>query len=231
MKKNIAMRVAAFLFILTMVSTCAFATTFAKYTTDGSATDEARVAKWGVEVTVTGNDAFKTDYEKDDNNYSGTYSVSAVSTSRDNLLAPGTNGNLLSVSIEGTPEVATEVKVEFTFELGDNWVAGGYYCPLVINVDGTDINGNDFDSANEFEAAVIAAVLAECKNGNAAESAGVYTYDVNETIDAGVVVTWAWAYEGAVGSEQTDEKDTILGSAAAVPTIEFDIKVTVTQID
>ena len=227
MKKNIAMRVAAFLFILTMISTCAFATTFAKYVTSGTATDEARVAKWGVTVSVTGDDAFKTDYAKDDVNYSGTYSVSAVSTSRDNLLAPGTNGNLLSVSIEGTPEVATEVKVEFTFDLGENWVADGYYCPLVITVGTTDIiKGNDFASVDEFEAAVIAAVLAKCKNDDAAGSAGVYTYDVNDTIDAGVNVTWAWAFEG-----NDDAKDTILGSATAVPTITFGITVTVTQID
>ena len=55
MKKNIAMRVAAFLFILTMISTCAFATTFAKYTTKGEATDSARVAKWGVTISAAGN--------------------------------------------------------------------------------------------------------------------------------------------------------------------------------
>ena len=54
MKKNIAMRVAAFLFILTMISTCAFATTFAKYITSENSTDTARVAKWGVTVEVTG---------------------------------------------------------------------------------------------------------------------------------------------------------------------------------
>ena len=56
MKKNIAMRIAAFLFVLTMISTCAFATTFAKYTTNGSSSDEARVAKWGVTVAATNAD-------------------------------------------------------------------------------------------------------------------------------------------------------------------------------
>ena len=54
MKKNIAMRVAAFLFILTMISTCAFATTFAKYVSHGESHDTARVAKWGVKIDVTG---------------------------------------------------------------------------------------------------------------------------------------------------------------------------------
>lgn len=230
MKKNIAMRVAAFLFILTMISTCAFATTFAKYTTGDTATDEARVAKWGVTVVVTGDDAFNTDYATHDTTkYTGANSVSATGTgsSRENLVAPGTNGDLLSVTIEGTPEVATEVKVEFTFDLGDNWVANGYYCPLEIKVNNVSYKGTNYGSADEFEQAVINAVLAAGKNTNGTETAtGVYTYDTNKTIDAGITVTWAWAFEG-----NDDAKDTILGSAAAVPTIEFDIKVTVTQID
>ena len=49
MKNNIAMRMAAILFIITMISTCAFSSTFAKYVTTGSSSDSARVAKWAFE--------------------------------------------------------------------------------------------------------------------------------------------------------------------------------------
>ena len=51
MKKNIAMRVAAILFILTMISTCAFSTTFAKYVT----TDE----DGRMSITKAGQEAIK----------------------------------------------------------------------------------------------------------------------------------------------------------------------------
>ena len=43
------MRMAAILFIITMISTCAFSSTFAKYVTTGSSSDSARVAKWAFE--------------------------------------------------------------------------------------------------------------------------------------------------------------------------------------
>ena len=39
MKNNIAMRMAAILFIITIISTCEFSSTFAKYVTTGSSSD------------------------------------------------------------------------------------------------------------------------------------------------------------------------------------------------
>jgi hypothetical protein len=106
MKKNIAMRVAAFLFILTMISTCAFATTFAKYTTSGTANDEARVAKWGVVLNVQGNGtAFSTAYDAGE-------ASTVESSNQQKVVAPGTEGSLFAFSIEGQPEVDAQVKIE-----------------------------------------------------------------------------------------------------------------------
>ncbi len=55
MKKNKMLRMASALLVLTLLTTCIIGGTFAKYTTSGTATDTARVAKWGVKVECTGN--------------------------------------------------------------------------------------------------------------------------------------------------------------------------------
>lgn len=57
MKKNKTMRAASALLVAALLSTSIISGTFAKYTTGASAQDSARVAKWGVVVTATGDDA------------------------------------------------------------------------------------------------------------------------------------------------------------------------------
>ena len=47
------MRVASALLVAVLLSTCAISGTFAKYVTEGSGSDTARVAKFGVTVTAT----------------------------------------------------------------------------------------------------------------------------------------------------------------------------------
>ena len=112
MKKNIAMRVAAFIFILTMITTCAFATTFAKYITADEATDSARVAKWGVTVVVQNDGgSFQTKDASDTTGVTGDTVISAVAEgeNKENLVAPGTSGHLVTITVAGTPEVSTKV--------------------------------------------------------------------------------------------------------------------------
>ena len=57
--KNYLMRIASILFIVTLISTCCVSGTFAKYVTSASASDTARVAKWGVSISGV-SDGFKT---------------------------------------------------------------------------------------------------------------------------------------------------------------------------
>ena len=53
MKKNSKLMRASFvLLVLTLITSCFVGGTFAKYVSEGEGTDSARVAKWGVEVTV-----------------------------------------------------------------------------------------------------------------------------------------------------------------------------------
>ena len=212
MKKNIAMRVAAFLFILTMISTCAFATTFAKYTTAESKTETARVAKWGVEVKLTTEDLFKKGYAADNTLAEDDSSV-VLSSTTDKVVAPGTGGNI-TLSIKGTPEVDASVVYNANLTLS-GWDVNGAYCPLVIKVNGAEFKiGASYSDTDAIEEAVVAAILALNT-----------TVDANESVDNSITVTWEWAFDG------DDDNDTILGDAAAAPTITFTIGCTVTQLE
>lgn len=54
MKKNRMLRMASALLILTLLTTSVIGGTFAKYVSEGSVSDTARVAKWGVEIKTSG---------------------------------------------------------------------------------------------------------------------------------------------------------------------------------
>ena len=227
MKKNRMMRVASALMVAVLLSTCAISGTFAKYITEKESTDTARVAKFGVDLAVTVDGAFATEYDADTTatdklGVAIAKTVVASSTDSDNLVAPGTNGDLMaSATIQGTPEVAVNVKQEATLVL-TNWaVEGTYYCPLVITVDGAEFYGMNYTSAAEFIAAVEAALDSDVN------------YEPNTDLTDSHSVTWEGAFEGTDG-KQTDVKDTALGDYAAKTgdiTISFTYKVTVTQIN
>ena len=108
MEKNRMMRLASALLILTLLTTCMISGTFAKYTTQATGEDTARVAKWGVTVRAH-TDLFAISYTNTNDN-SGTVTVKSEGT--DKLVAPGTTGTGLGVTSEGTPEVSYEMKIK-----------------------------------------------------------------------------------------------------------------------
>lgn len=230
MKKNIAMRVAAILFILTMISTCAFSTTFAKYVTSDSASDSARVAKWGVVVDVTGDDAFG---EKYDNQISSTGTKVVSATSGQNVLAPGTNGTLATLDITGSPEVMVNIDVIVDLEITNWTVESAEYCPLVfvVTTDGTpvtfkiDLSDDTIDTIDELETKIEDAYKAVIKSNVPA----------NSDLKKSVYTTWSWGYEPVAGTVQSDAKDTVLGNwqlnGKPEPKISMSLTVTVTQVD
>ena len=219
MKKNKMMRIAAFLLVAVILTTCAISGTFAKYVTSGNGSDTARVAKWGVNVTGTA-ETFAQTYEKNDNGF--TLATNTVVSTQD-VVAPGTSGNMAAFTITGTPEVAVRVKFTGTLELGDKWVdaSGNYYCPIEITVGSDTFNGTTYASADEFEAAVNAKIATYSKDYVAGT-------DLSTIGGNAPVITWKWAFEG------NDVNDTYLGDQAAAgnaATISLDVTATVTQID
>lgn len=216
MKKNVMMRLSALLLVAVLLTTCVISGTFAKYVKSDTETDTARVAKWGVTVDVAGDevavkDTFDGNAEAD------------IKSNTGELLAPGTAGQLLEVTISGTPEVAVEVTYEATVTLTGWEASGAYYFPVEVFIDGTAVTIVDKDSDLDVDADDAEACIKE------AIEACTQTYDAGAPLTAEkIVITWEWAFST---SGANDLKDTALGDAATAPSISIELTVTVTQID
>ena len=232
-RKNHTLKLAGILLALVLVTSCFVGGTFAKYVTSGTGKDTARVAKFGVTVTANGS-TFAEQYATDDETVRAIAS-SVVSSERKKVVAPGTKGDMVSMTLSGSAEVAVKVTYKATVNLGDKWVADGvYYCPLVITVNNKNINGLDYTTAADFAAAVEAEIDGYTKNYVAntdfsGDQAANYEKD-------SLKVSWRWNFEATqfAKGDQTDEKDTILGNAAAngnAAEISLQVVTTVTQID
>lgn len=229
MKKNVMMRIASVLLIAVLVTTCGISGTYAKYVSTAAGSDTARVAKWGVTATVTG-EAFATSYgikEAADDVNNKAIAVSVVSSTTDKVVAPGTEGTFTGVALTGTPEVAVNVTNDATITL-DGWeVDGSFYCPITITIENTAYCGLDYTSADKFIKDLEGAI--EAANGNYAANT-----NLSEVAGLNGNYTWAWAFEGDANSEQTNAKDTELGNLAAdgtANTITISVVTTVTQVD
>ena len=218
MKKNNMMRIASVLLVAVLLSTCVISGTFAKYVTSDTATDSARVAKFGVEIvakTEADNNMFVKTYNDND----GTYNGLSVEATVD-VVAPGTSGTLTAFEVTGTPEVAVRVTYAPTLTLEGWTVAEAEYCPIAITVGNETfkVGVGDITTIAELKAAVEAAITAKTMD-----------YEPNtdlSTINDDLTVSWAWDFTG-----NNDVKDTVLGDADTAATIDLDVVVTITQID
>ena len=242
MKKNAMLKIAAILMVAVLLTTCAISSTFAKYVTSDTSTDSARVAKFGVTVTTNIADLFKSNYDgadpADGDDVVGIASVDGSNITYADVVAPGTAGGIdLASVITGKPEVAVEVATTAVVELGDNWVyndgqegsVDSYYCPLYVTVNTEELYGNDYASAGEFEAAIVAEIV---KANNAKFAPNT---DLGEGKKLDVAISWKWAIEAVSGdTKQTNEKDTYLGDQAAkdfAGAISITLTQSVTQLD
>ena len=233
MKKNSMMRIAALLLALTLMTSCFVGGTFAKYTTAGNkALETARVAHWGVTIDVSGDDAFAKNYKDAATDVAA--EITVASSTVDKVVAPGTNGTLFTMNVEGSPEVDTQITITADLELV-GWVdAGGdFYCPIVFNINGTSYAWLDsYASLDEFEAVVENAITAQ---------AGTYQANADLSTVLDDTITWSWAFRtGDDDAEKAanDIKDTYLGDCAAgiitgktASTISLTMSITIEQVD
>lgn len=237
MNRNRLMKASAFLLVSTMATSCFVGSTFAKYVSENQGEDSARVAKWGVEVEVTG-DGFKTEYGKDDHE-SNVEGNTVISSTEEKVVAPGTKGTFGGVTITGTPEVAVKIDTTATVDLSGWNVAndGEFYCPLKFTIGDKTINGLDYSKdvaggESSFEYAIKDAIQ------KATTQQLKPNTDLSE-VGKGITYSWEWPFEGSTGkvANQDDELDTILGDNAADgdtgndPKIDITVKTTVTQIN
>lgn len=257
MKKNKAMRAAGALFVATMLTTSMVSGTYAKYITEGRAADQARVAKFGVQIKA-GGDIFKDEYSTDDTTYGGSLTVQSSGDMNGitKVVAPGTEGDGFKFAITGVPEVAVRVDIDVTQAKDIQLPAGSWsdmttddnefftlsyaYNPVVWTLNKgktavvdkksiSEINQYFVDNAKDFEFG---------PGQNLEDALNEYT------------LTWSWAFGGdqeinghTFDAKIVDQADTVLGDLAAnegmvaqkesgySTEIDAKIKITVTQID
>ena len=205
--------------LVAVLSLTFVSSTFAKYTTSGTAEDTARVAKWGVTISLT-HDA---DSKVVQDTLGGDEAHISVSQT-EKLLAPGTTGKLVAAQITGTPEVAVKVDVEFTLTLTGWNITGGEYMPLVFTVVYPTETKTYKIGTGSGEYADIDALVAQMTT-DIEENANEYPADTNLNEKFDFDLSWSWVFEGE------NAKDTELGNLSTAPTLSVSYTVKVEQID
>ncbi len=139
------MRVFSLLLALTLISTCAISGTFAKYVTKAEGEDQARVAKWGVLLTMEGDNMFAPEYEADDTTFESQDGTKlSVRVDPDytgeisDLVAPGTTNDGFKATIVGKPEVAVRYTLHIDADWTDVVLPAGDYTDFTQLVDADD---------------------------------------------------------------------------------------------
>ena len=250
MKKNHTMRAASLLLVLTLITSCFVGGTFAKYTTQMVGSDTARVAKFGVVLTATG-DMFAPEYAgndavsvKSDDNGDGTF---------DDVIAPGTSGNAVIFTIAGAPEVDVKVTAKLDHTIAT--LPAGTYTDYTKVVEKTGTNTSyEFDTFT-LTADYTPVLWTLTKNDGSTTTTVVDAktldeveayitglngeYDVEadtfDAINGTYTLSWEWPFEGV-----NDAADTYMGQIAAgvetAPTgyeanESFDFEMVVEQLD
>ena len=252
MKKNRFIKIAAVVFTLCLITTCGISSTLAKYTTGGTVTDSARVAKFGVHLTMEGDTAFSNEYATDDTTYSGTLSVKSQDDAK--VVAPGTSGSS-RFAITGRPEVAVEVTIELYINdyvrlAKNDHLIEAYFDPT------TDLVADDtFTLTQEYNPVIFTLRQVKDENGDvdvflfsgtlqevqawlvAFNASADNEYSKNAVLDSEFELSWAWNFAG------NDKADTYLGNLIAgenpqtLPAqyyslnVNYMLEITVTQID
>lgn len=233
-KKNWTMRAAMILLALVLITSCFVSGTFAKYVTAGKGSDSARVAKFGVEVTANGT-MFAKEYATDDTDPDTVAAIakSVISSDDRKVVAPGTKGNMISMALSGSPEVAVRVTYNATGKVQlTNWTQedGTFYCPLNFKIGKVTIEGATYNSAALLQQAIETEIMLYSKEY-------APKTDLSAAGNDSLAISWEWPFEtGANAGEKAANniKDTYLGKRAAdgnAAEVSIEVSTTVTQID
>lgn len=124
--KNKTLKIACGLLVMVLLTTCVIGTTLARYTTSDTASDTARVAKWGLEVSTSGTlfgNSYKEEIVAVDD---ATLTVQSLNKA-DTVVAPGTkNETGFQIRLKGQPEVDYQISAVASQQEDIYLVAGNY---------------------------------------------------------------------------------------------------------
>lgn len=228
--------------------------TICKYIVTNSSKNSARVAKFGITITASGeeNNVFLKEYLKEGTG--GEYSIHIKSTSDDKIIAPGMIFGTSNIQIKGKAEVAVNVKVNCNMKIDG-------LEDMIINYAGkediklTDIFPIDFyvtyNGTKEERPKSIKNLSAFLKKKLAKDHAP------NDEIDENISISMEWPIDREIGSslhrddesseEEEEEGEPTDGSTNSIIVndeneldnlilsnlirIEFDLSISVEQID
>ena len=207
MKKNKMMRAASALLVATLLSTSVISGTFAKYTSEASASDSAKVAKWSFTVgdkdivnsETISFELFNTVKEADT-----TVGENHLKTTDGTIIAPGTGGSF-EIKLQNKSEVTAKYAIEFSATNANS-------IPIEYSKDGKKWNS----SVDSLDIAASDATVLDYENGA-------------KTTDT-VTVYWRWAFEDETKSTDRDTSDTLLGKEANA-SVQVTAKITAIQVD
>ncbi len=214
MRKNKMLRTASALLVLVLLTTSVISGTFAKYTTQDSASDAARVAKWGVALQVMGKLYGETYENAIVANDAGTIRVQANdhAAAADYVVAPGTeSADGFKVSLTGTPEVATQATVEINAK--NVFLASGSY-GLMVAVPAGTVTAVNFATLGDL----YTEAGGKYTKATAYDAAATY-YTLEDAVDTSSLNTYypvVYALAGDTTYTGDDSKDTINEIAAAI---------------
>ena len=218
MKKNILMRIGSTALVLTMMTSYIITGTYAKYASQNTKDDTARVAKFGVNIAATGS-LFGKQYVGGN----GVGSTNLTVSSSEKVVAPGTqNTTGITFTVSGTPEVNVSISVIAT---ANSKVflkqKAGFYPNTVTENSTTD----KFDVTADYYPVLYTlkkdgAVVTGAENVTfdvlATKLQTTTTYNAGETLSETYNITWKWDFNGSAGlGDEVTKKDTLLGDIAA----------------
>lgn len=213
MKKNKMMRLASFLLVAVLLSTCAISGTFAKYVSTKNSTDTARVAKWSFTVgaadiatTDFDFDLFKTIADTNGGAYTDDAEVKNTGTDGKTLIAPGTWG-YFDLVLTNASEVYASYAIDYT--VTKSGIPVKFY--VVTNPAAGTVTLPDGSVAWEDDLADVTATTLK--------------YDTENTVTYRIY--WKWDY---TTGDAGDTADTTLGNAGTA-TLSVNAAITATQVD
>lgn len=202
-RSSMMVRLVAVLAVTMMFTMCFVGGTFAKYTSSGTGTDSAKVAKWdirvnGANITVSDNftfDLFNTVNDTTDNN-----AETDMAPNGGTIIAPGTTGKF-TINLQNLSEVNAKYSNEYT--VTSNVIS----IPVQYSLDGYNWT-TEISTLNRTNCTI-----------------GLGT-------EAEVTIYWKWDfYTGDAADAYDTLLGTMAAAGETVPVIYVSAKVTATQVD
>lgn len=199
-RKSRAMRVASGVMVLTLLSTCVVAGTYAKYATSVDCSDSARVARWGFTGDSEFNlsELFSNAYKEGPADYDSADVSVKSSDEKVDVIAPGTKGiDRFGFAYDGAPGTAPEVDYEFTLDIDDSSMSQSLFESdrIIWRVD-----GSEWMSWDEMIDAI--KMLSGDASGTKRYSAG----ELPAAFNAGQThsIEWRWPFDQDDGGTSVD---------------------------